>query len=389
MNLKHERYATGAIFLATGLGVGAWAASISLVKERLQLSDALLGQALLAFSVGAIGAMLLAGRLTFRLRVWHLTLMAALVCAVLRVGPTLVSDYRGLVLLLFLIGAANGVTDVWMNSYATLVENAHSHPIMSSFHAMWSVGGLCGAAITGLLIQAGLGDTLSVGIPSLLSILLLLVASRANVSLVPPPVLATAKPAHQKANLTLLVLGGASFFCMLTEGAVADWSGVYMRQYAGVSAGVAASGYAVNAMAMALCRFGGDRLVKDWGPSRTLFIGCVVAAFGLFTLLAWPSLLSSLVGFALMGAGIANAIPVLFKAAALAGSSTAAGVAVAATTGYAGYLVGPFTLGLCSQFLGLRGALALLLPAIVVVGFIGSRSVARPRASGMALGTAL
>jgi hypothetical protein len=158
-----------------------------------------------------------------------------------------------------------------------------------------------------------------------------------------------------------------------------------MHQYAEVSAGVAASGYAVNALAMALCRFGGDRLVKDIGPSRTLYIGCGVAAVGLVMLLAWPSLLTCLIGFALIGAGIANALPVLFKAASNMGSSTAAGVAVAAIAGYAGYLVGPFTIGQCSQYLELRGALALMLPAIVVVGVIGSRSVAHPKVCAIAV----
>ena len=389
--MKQQRIATSCIFLATGLGVGGWAASIPLVKERLQLSDAQLGQALLAFSIGAIGAMLLTGKLSARFDAWRLTLVAALLCSAVRVGPTLAPDFASLVVVLFLIGAANGVTDVLMNSYASLVDNAHDHPIMSSFHAMWSVGGLCGAALAGALIHAGLGDAVCVGIPAAISVVLVLFGGMRDASLPPAkatPATTTAKAGFQKPQLALLALGVASFFCMLTEGAVGDWSAVYMRQYAGASVAMAASGYAVNALAMATCRFWGDRLVGYLGPARALAVGCAVALLGLLSLLGWPGLVTSLIGFALIGAGIANAVPVLFKAATDKGVSAAAGVSVVATMGYAGYLVGPFTIGLCSQLLGLRSALALLVLAVLVVGLIGSRHVARRRLGGLALGGA-
>lgn len=379
MNPLRERIATSAVFLSNGLGIGAWAAAIPGVKERLQLSEAHLGIALLAFAAGAIVAMPLAGRIAPRFGVTRLTLLVALAFALLLIGPALAPNYIALLLLLFALGAANGVTDVLMNAHASDVETATGKPIMSSFHAMWSLGGLSGATIGGLIAHAGLPTLAGLGLPALAAAALVIGAGLIGMRPVPHEA-EHAAPHFALPERALLVLGGVAFLCMVTEGAVADWSAVYLRSYAGVDAGTAASGYAAYALAMASCRFVGDYFVRRLGPSTTMLVGGGTAALGFAVVLGFPGIVTGWIGFALIGLGVANIVPVLFSAAARKGRHPAAGVAMTATAGYAGFLVGPPIIGFCAELVGLRVALMLLLFATIAVALTGQRAVRTPAA---------
>lgn len=377
MKLRAQRLATLAVFLANGLGIGAWAVEIPRIKEKLVLSDAQLGLALLAFALGAIVAMPLAGRLAPRFGAGRAAAVAAALFALLLVLPALAPSLPLLFIALLLLGASNGATDVLMNAHASAIETRWGRPIMSSFHAAWSVGGLLGAALGGAIAGAGWSVAAGLGVP-LLAVAALVVASTglglaeraAATAGTAPAVAAFAIP-----DAILLKLGAVAFLCMITEGAVADWSAVYLHTDGRATPAAAALGYASFALAMAVCRLIGDVCVRRFGPSRTVCYGGAVAAAGFAIIIGIPDVMAGCVGFVLIGAGLANVVPVIFSAAGRSAASPALGVAMAATAGYAGFLAGPPIIGFGAGLVGLRLALLLLVGATLLVAITGGKAV--------------
>jgi MFS family permease len=162
---------------------------------------------------------------------------------------------------------------------------------------------------------------------------------------------------------------------MLVEGAVADWSAVYLRSTLTQEASVAAIGYSAFAFSMAACRIVGDVSVRRFGSSRVVALGGLIAVTGLALVLSWPTVLTACVGFAMVGVGLANIVPVIFSAAGRSTVTPAIGVSMAATAGYAGFLVGPPLIGLGAGLLGLRLALCVLVMAALIVGLVGGKAV--------------
>jgi MFS family permease len=170
-------------------------------------------------------------------------------------------------------------------------------------------------------------------------------------------------------------LAALAFLCMMIEGAVADWSAVFLRSTLDGAAGVAALGYSAFAFSMAACRIVGDASVRRLGSSKVVVLGGLVAACGLALVLAVPSITSACVGFALVGIGLANIVPVIFSAAGRSTVTPAIGVSMAATAGYAGFLAGPPMIGFGAGILGLRLALCVLVIAASIVCLFGGRAV--------------
>jgi len=349
------RLATSLVFLANGTGIGAWAASIPGVKAGLHLSGTALGFGLLMLAAGAMAAMPIAGWLGAR-RGGLVAPVGGVFAAALLL-PWAAPGYAALLPALFLLGAANGALDVLMNAHAARVEAARGRPIMSAFHACWSLGGLLGAG--GTAVAAGLGVSV---LPGAALAVGALVGAAAWIGLADGQ--AGAAGGFAWPSRAVAWIGALCFLAFMTEGAVADWSGVFLMQ-AGATAAGAAAGFAGFSAAMVLGRVFGDWTVRRLGPAVVLRGGAALAAAGFGLAVAWPA--AGAVGFALVGLGVANMAPLLFSAAGRAGPAASTGVAAAATLGYAGLLLGPPMVGAVSDVVGLRGALGLLVLSAVVL----------------------
>ena len=374
-----ERLATLAVFLANGFGIGAWAVEIPRIKEHLSLSDSALGIALFCFALGAIVAMPLAGRLAPRFGSGRATALLGVAFFIALPLPAFAPNLPLLCLVLLLLGAANGALDVSMNGHASAIETQWRSPIMSSFHAAWSAGGLTGAAMGALIQKWGFGAAGGLLLPD--AFIGALIVAAAVLALRDVGVRASkAAGGFALPDASVMKLAALAFLCMMVEGAVADWSAVFLRSVLNREASVAAIGYSAFAFSMAACRVIGDVSVRRLGASTVVGLGGFLAASGFALVLGLPNVWTAVVGFVLVGLGLANIVPVIFSAAGRSAATPAVGVSMAATAGYAGFLVGPPLIGFGAGFVGLRLALCALLIAALIVCAVGGRAV---RSAGM------
>jgi len=363
------------MFFLNGAVLASWVPHIPATKARLAIGDGVLGLLLLAMAAAAVVALPLAGWLVGRFGSRPVTAAAALGLSLALPLPVLAPDLGLTGLALALLGGCNATLDVAMNAQGALVERAYRRAIMSSFHGLFSLGGVAGAALASLAMALGVGDVAHVAAAALTAAV---VAARAWRDLWPDETARGPRgPAFARPTAALLGLGALAFLGLLAEGAMGDWSAVYLRDTLGASSAVAATGFAGFSLAMAAGRFGGDRLVDRFGPSRVLRASGAVAALGLGSALLVGRPLAGILGFAAVGFGIANVIPILFSAAVrvpgVSGSRALAGVA---TTGYLGFLAGPPLIGLAAEAAGLGAALGLVCAGCALVS-AGARLVPR------------
>jgi MFS family permease len=366
--LLRSRVGVTAIFFALGFAIGAWAVAIPLVKALFGLSDATLSLVLFAAGAGAIAAMPIAGILPPRLGGTGPTLrvtgpiLAALLAA-LPLTHLLSTGIALLAVCAFLFGVFNILVDVPMNAHASVVERAWGRPIMSSFHAAWSGGGLVGAAFGGLLISRGASAAEQLGVEALVTLAIALSASfqigagdtRAAGAFFALP------------ERRMIALGVIAFLSVFAEASVSDWSALYLGADLGMTPGAAASGFSGYALMMLLGRAFGDGVVHRLGRMRVVALGAllVFAGTGLAIGVATPP--TAIVGFGVVGLGLANMVPAVFSASAMAGISPSLGIAMAATLAYASNLIGPPIFGAVASVSSLRAAFAMLLPASLAI----------------------
>lgn len=348
---QYARWATFTVFLACGFGFGAWAAAIAPLKIALGLSASHLSIALLAIAIGAVVMMQFAGTLVARLGgTGSATRLGAYISCVALALPTLAPSLPVLVASTFALGAANGLVDVAMNAHAATVERLWGKPIMSSFHAGFSLGGLLGTGFGALTLAVGVPTHLLM-IPAAIVVTVLMLA--ATPYLGRGRVRAAGGMVFQLPDRILLPFAMIALCCFLIEGAMADWSGVYLTTL-GLTPATAAAGYGAFSLAMVLGRFGGDRIVHAVGRERVIGYGATLAALGLAVAVLIPSFWAIVPGFALVGFGLANVVPVVFSVSARLGKSAAAGIAAVSTTGYGGMLAGPPLIGAVASVSSLR-----------------------------------
>ncbi len=361
---NQPRLGIALLFVAAGLAYGGWAASIAGVKAALQLSDGVLGASLLCVAAGAMVAMPVTGWLGARGGWWLLAATGVALAVVLPL-PALVPGAAGLAGVLLLVGAAAGSLDVAMNARASRFEQESGRAVMSSFHAAFSGGGLLGTVLVASCEAAGWG----VGSGLLLAAAAVAGCMAAHARLDPNPALAPRSPAGAaRAGWPDRLLLGIGLLCalaFLAEGAIADWSGVFLRDVAAFGPAASATGYALFSAAMIAARLFGDAAVRRFGPRATLEAGAGLAAAGIALAVAVPP--AGALGFGLVGLGAGNIAPVLFSAAGRAGTAASTGIAAVATLGYAGMLVGPALIGGMAELSGLRWALLLLALALGVI----------------------
>lgn len=368
--LRRSRWATFTLFLANGFGFGAWASAIPPLKIALGLSAGSLSYALLAMAAGAVFMMQVCGSLTQRLGgTGRATRWASLAFAPVLMLPAMSPNLASLIAAAALLGATSGLMDVAMNAHASVVEQQWRTPIMSSFHAGFSIGGLAGTGFGALLLAFGTPvHFLMVPTALIVGILVLGVSPHLGVG----ENRRAGGTALELPERRLIGLAAIALFCLLLEGAMADWSGLYLTT-TGVSTAGAAAGYGAFSSTMVLGRLLGDRVVKAVGRSHVVTFGALVAAAGLILAVALPQMVAIVIGFALVGAGLSNVVPSLFSASARLGKTAASGIAAAATAGYAGLLAGPPLIGAVSAHSSLRVGMAVLAAAALCTVVISLR----------------
>lgn len=372
---RSARLAVAVVFFVSGAGIANWVARIPAIQQKLGLSNSALGVALLGTAVGSLLAMPTTGWLIARVGSRPVTKLAALAYCMALPLPTLAPNLPLLTSALMVVGALFGALDVAMNAQAIAVEQRYRLPIMSSFHGLYSVGGMVGAACGGLVASLGVHPKPHLLGTALLLEMLVVLASR---RLLPTDVESvTTGPTFALPTRSLLNLGILAFCILLSEGAMADWSAVYLRQTLGTGPGLAASGYAVFSLAMAVCRLTGDRLTQHLGPVWMVRFGGTIAATGMGLSLVIAQPFATLIGFASVGVGLSCLVPIVFSAAGRTPGTTP-GLALAAvtTTGYCGLLCGPPLIGFVADFLNLRVALGIVV-VMSAMSAVLARTVAR------------
>lgn len=365
------RVAVSAVFFVNGFSFASWVPHIPTVQARLGLSAGQLGLALLGVAAGSLVSMPIAGAQVARWGSRAVTLVTSLLLCPIVVLPVHAPSLPWFAAMLAAFGATTGAMGVAMNAHAVAVERRMGRSVMSSFHGLFSLGGLVGSGGSILALFCGLTPSQHMVLAGGLGLVTVITVSRLLL-----PGSADVGGAAQTFALPkgpLLLLGGLAFFVLVVEGAMADWSAVYLRQSLKAEAGIAGAGYAVFSLAMSLGRLTGDRLVAVVGPERLVRVGGALAVIGLGGALLLHHPVAALVGFTCVGLGLSNLIPVLFSAASRTpGSSPGVSIASVSTAGYCGFLVGPPVVGFLADQLGLPLALGLLVVFLAIVAAGGA-----------------
>ena len=365
-----EQMSTRIAFFIAGFGIAAWAPLVPYAKARANLNEGTLGLLLLCLGVGSIIAMPAAGALASRFGCRRvLGAGTIIICLALPMLAT-VSSIPLLIAGLFLFGAGLGTVDSTVNLQAVIVERASGKTMMSGFHGLFSLGGIVGAAgVAGLL---GLG--LSPFQATLVVVVIMLVALfKAGPHLLPYGS-ESSGPAFAIPHGVVLFIGCLCFIVFLAEGAVLDWSAVFLSAERGLDEAYAGLGYAAFALTMTAGRLTGDAIVRRLGTTRVIVIGGLLACAGLLLATLFPAWETALLGYALVGAGCSNIVPVLYTAVGKQ-KVMPEHIAVPAITtlGYAGILAGPAVIGFIAHGSSLSTAfvlIAVLLAAVAISGKI-------------------
>ncbi|WP_329081984.1 MFS transporter [Streptosporangium sp. NBC_01469] len=363
--LLRGRVAVYLLFLLSGMSIGTWTARIPSIKQGLGLSEGELSVGLLGIAAGAIAGMQVVGRLVDRYGSVKVMLPMAFAQSLVLVLPAFMPNLAGLAVALFAFGAVHGTLDVAMNANAVEIEQATGRPIMSSFHAVFSIGGFLGAATGGLLAQAALSPGATFTAVAVAIVALALWAARWALPLTAHAPAGT-KPAAGGGGGGVLLLGVLAFCCMIGEGAAADWSSVYLSESLNSSDGFAAAAYAAFSIMMTAGRLAGDRLATLLGPVNLVRACGALAASGLGLGLLADHQIAAVIGFGCFGAGLSCIVPQVFSAAGRRDPAQAGkALARVASLGYVGFLSGPVLIGGAAEVIGLPRALAV--PALLAL----------------------
>lgn len=367
-----RRAALSACFFAGGLGIGSWGANLPALGRKAALSEGELGVVLLFFAAGAVFAMTRAPWLIGRLGAGRSAVVAA---ALFGISISAVGLPQGIVaaaLVGAMAGACFGTIDVTVNNEAVALERTAGRPILSSFHALFSLGTLVAASAYAGFVRAGLTEA---GCMLVAGIVVVAIAAASWPTLhQPAQVWTVAEPAHEggvapcQSLRPVLLLGGMAFLAFFAEGAILDWIAVYVVRVVEESESAGAIAYAVFASAMTLGRFGGDLAKRLMGgvPVFRLSAVLVIAGFGLA--LSMPVYPVILVGMSLGGLGAANLAPLIFSAAGvLREGDGGRAMSQVLTMGYAGILIGPAIIGFVAEFLGLTVSLWMVVAALCLL----------------------
>ncbi|GGN19051.1 MFS transporter [Streptomyces fuscichromogenes] len=369
---RRSRLAIAALFCTLGFQYATWAARIPAIKADLGLTAAEVGVLLMAAGIGAVASFPLVPALMRRLGSARLSLLSALCLTVLLPALALAPDYPVALLVMVADGVFVGCLNVAMNAQGTALETRYARNTMARLHATFSAGSLLAALLASGMNAATSSVTAHFGVAA---VVLVLLAAVARPGLLQDEAPAPEKPSRSRSGWSLptrvtLWMCGAMAFGTVTEGAMNDWSALYLREVARSTAELAPMGIAVFSGMMVLARLFADGWRSRWGDGRVVLLGSALAAAGLAFALLSGGVVAALAGFACVGLGCAAVTPCVYVAAAKQGSEALALVAAMGTTGL---LAGPPVIGFVASSSSLVWGLALVAAAAVVVSLCSTR----------------
>ena len=370
-NENNKRAATRASFFLAGISVATWAPLVPYAKARLDVDEAKFGFLLLFLGIGAIGCMPLCQRAVEQFGCRKVIgAGAAMICASLPLLATL-SGMPAMAVTLLIFGAGLGFVDVAMNIQAALIERQSGEQLMSGFHGLFSVGGIAGSLVGGSLLSAGANPLGVAG--AMVAVIAALMFRYARY-------LESAGPGERTASVLILpqgivvLMGAIAIGCFLVEGAMLDWSALFLTSVKSYAQDRAGFGYTAFATTMAIGRLFGDMLITRLGSRVVIISGGIVGAVGMCIAIASPSGMSAIIGFAICGIGCANIVPILFASAGRQKAmDPSAAISSITTLGYGGNLVGPAVVGFFAHAIGLHLAFALLAVLLLLAAFGGRK----------------
>jgi MFS family permease len=367
--MKINRIAVATFFFTNGFLYANWAGRLPEIQHFFNISNAILGILLFLAALGALLAMPFSGWLTARFGSERVTYATGMLFCCTVPMLVFVPNYWVAGIFFFILGIANGTLDVAMNGQAVFVERAYNKPIMSSFHGVFSIGMALGAAVSAgfaklnwslfshLLLVAGAGI---IAITWAMQHLLKELASETTNK--------SETPAFMLPTKAILPLGIIAFCGMTGEGTMADWSALFVNKVVGESEYFSALAFGIFGTSMTVGRFLGDYFTAKFGKRKLLIYSSLFTIVGLFIALIYVSLATSILGFFLVGLGLANVVPIVYSSAGnTEGVEPSVGIAMATSIGYAGFFVGPPTIGFLADHFGLRVALCFTLVLFVVM----------------------
>jgi MFS family permease len=357
--LRVHRIAASVFFFIAGICFASWASRIPDIQAHLHLNDGGLGSVLFALPVGLMTSLPLSGWLVTKFGSKRMALTGGLLYPLVLCGLGLVGHTWQLVAVLFLFGFFGNLMNISINTQAVGVESLYGRSIMASFHGVWSLAGFFGAAVGTLMIALHVPPVIHFGIITALAMTTAIVFYNSSLEKDLPH--DTSRPLFVMPDKSLLNLGLIALGCMICEGSMFDWSGVYFKKVVPGGASLTTMGYVAFMCAMATGRFVGDWLATKTGVKRMLQMSGIVIASGLLLAVIFPNLVAATAGFLLVGFGVSSVVPLVYGAAGRSGTM-APGIALAAvsTIGYFGFLFGPPVIGFIAQAASLRWSLTLI-----------------------------
>jgi MFS family permease len=363
--LKAARVATFTYFALNGFLQGLWLVHIPTVEQRTGIDHAELGRLLLLLGLGAFIGMRLGGKFTDRVGVKLVVPAAGVFCSLSAVLPGLAVGQWTLGAALLVFGIGNGLMDVSMNAHAVVVERHYTRPVMSAFHATWSLGGVAAALTGARTLGWELSPAITLGMAAVLGVVVSIVTARFLLD-EKEEQHAPQQTGKRKVPRRIWIMAVLAGLVMLSEGAANDWSGLHLLDVLGASPEIAAFGYGAFATTMTAGRLLADRVAGKVGPTAVLRWGSAIGAVGIATAALSPWIWLALVGWAISGIGLSGTVPQLFSAAGHAEpGAAAANVSRVAGLGYLGVLAGPAVIGWMTHLMPLN--IAFLLPVAFCV----------------------
>jgi MFS family permease len=367
--LQKQRLAVAAIFFMNGFDFANIMARLPEIQSLYGMNNAVLGTVLFCRAIGAVVAMPFTAWLSATFSSGQITRAMATFFVLCLPALVLMPSVLVLTVVLFFIGMAEGVLDVNMNEQAVLIERGYERPIMSSFHAVFSGGMALGASGGAAIVYFNVPLLVHFSIIAAASLVLIFVVNRHFVQTEKQK--NSDQPLFMLPSKAILPLGIIAFCCMTGEGSMVEWSAVYMKQVLTQPESFAAMALAVFNYAMLTGRIFGDKLNHRLGQRRLLILDATTAAVGLTLVLAVPTVWAAMVGFMLVGLGLSTIVPIVYSVAGnTEGVSPSAGIAMATSIGYAGFFVGPPTIGYLAEWQTLRVGLLFTLFLFVIMWFL-------------------
>jgi MFS family permease len=351
-------------FFLSGAGMGAWAPLVPYARERADISEGQLGLLLLCLGTGSMLMMPFVGRLAHRIGCRNTMYLASVGIAASLLALAVVPSYWQLVVALLLFGASIGTADVNMNLQGAMVEQHYNRPMMSGFHGLFSAGTIFSAALVSVSLWLGLTPVQAIGTLLLAGTLALVTVGR---NMLPFATL-EAKTRRSRPTGFIVLLGVLCFIAFLVEGSMLDWSAVFLNSERNMPMDIAGIGYAAFSVTMAAGRLSGDVLVARFGTRLLLVAGSAIGLAGMAAAIVLDHWLASVIGFVLVGAGIANLVPIFCSCVGRQRQmAVAQGLAIMNSIGYMGILMGPALIGFLAHVTSLSVALMAAASLLCVV----------------------